>query len=410
MPRRGRGHTLDIYRRITVRRKTYLTWLSLIGGAAIGVAGVVSLGAYYAHRVVTPLQRPAEPLRVIEVNRKRRPHSVRFTKGEDSALLGRYSFIFDQGEGHVRLGAILAEDSSTVTRELLKIDRGVLRVGARGRVTGWWYVDPKELGFKVIDTVIPTELGPFATWVITPENPAPGRFAVHVHGRGAQREETLRGVSPFARAGVTSLVASYRNDPEAPESLDGRFGLGWTESKDVESTIAAAVKLGATSITLVGWSMGATACLLAAEHSDFAHLIDGIVLESPALSWPELLAHQARISHVPQASMRVAVKLITSGARVTGLGEALPIHSLTAKRFSTHLRVPTLVHVSESDTFVPFEPALEFAMNKPDLVTLNRQKIGEHVKLWNVEPARWEETTEDFVRNLRSPQTVDQHR
>lgn len=393
-----------------MHRKTRLTLFSLVGGTALAVAGVVGLGAYYAHRVITPLRRAPEPLRVVEVNRKRHPHSVRLSKGEDAALPGRYSFIFDQGEGHVRLGEILAHDRKTVTRELLKIDRGVLRVAARGRMTGWWYADPEELGYEVENINIETELGPSAAWLITPLSPTPGHFAVHVHGRGARREETLRGVLPLARAGAINIVPSYRNDPEAPQSADRRYGLGWNEWRDVDAAMSEAVKRGATKITLIGWSMGATACLLAAEFSPHRHLVDGVVLESPAVSWPELLAHQAQLSRVPYLSMKVAVSLLASGAQLTGLRNALPIHDLTAERFARNLSVPTLVHLSETDTFVPFEPALKFAVLRPDLVTVNRQKSGEHVKLWNVEQGRWEEITETFIRGLSLPQPVKKPR
>lgn len=389
--------------------KQYLLWgvaLGSVGLLASATATAVSVGATFAKKAVTPASRVRQPVRVLSVTQRAdaggEPDSVQLNRGEDVGLPGdQYSFVFNQGRGHAQLGRILREDARSITRELVKIDEGALLPGTRGRITGWWYHGPEDLGLPWQNECIPTELGPMPAWSIGSERTDSDHWAIHVHGRGARRQECLRGVRPAARAGLHNLVVSYRNDPDAPRSSDGKYSFGIEEARDVVAAVRWARERGARRITLFGYSMGATTSLLAAEHPEVRPHVAGIVLDSPALDWREVLLHHARLSRVPAVATRIGLALLRGGSRLVGVARPIPLGVLTPERFAANLTAHTLVHSSPGDSFVPDAPVARFAAARPDLVTWRRQPAGEHVRLWNVDPLAWEAATQQFLNRVR---------
>ncbi len=154
-------------------------------------------------------------------------------------------------------------------------------------------------------------------------------------------------------------------------------------------------------MTLVGWSMGATACLLAATNGENAGLVNGLVLDSPALDWPGLLRRQARLANAPSFIAEIGVLLLQCGVvRGAVPGQrSTDLSMLTPARLISQLRVPMLIHASPDDTFVPWQGALRAAQLKSRLVRLHPSR-GEHVKLWNVDPKSWEQETSLFIRSI----------
>ncbi len=387
--------------------------LPVIAVAATAAAGAATaVAAHFARQVLTPAKAPEAKVRVWALeSRESSPSGERvWVHGPDVDLPGEYSFIWAGGAGHARLGPVTdaIDDAGTlrVARDVLSVQRGRLEPGLRGRITGWWYTDPGQLGFDAETVRIPVDGGETWAWLVRPApgTERPGRWAVHIHGRGALPEETLRGVAPLARAGITSLVLAYRNDPGAPAGLAGRYGLGLAEHRDVDDAIAWAVAKGADRVTLVGWSMGGTAAVLSANRGPFRELVDGLVLDSPGLDWPVLLERQAELAGLPRPLARLGMELMQRGwVRGAVIGaEGTDLHALTARALAAELRVPTLMHLSAEDTFVPWGGAIEFARQRPDLVSVHEMR-GEHVKLWNTDPEGWERATEAFVRDLRDP-------
>ena len=71
----------------------------------------------------------------------------------------------------------------------------------------------------------------------------------------AQRSGALRTLPTIVGQEISSLVITYRNDPGAPNSLDGLYHLGQTEWKDIEAAADYALANGAKDLLLVGYSM-----------------------------------------------------------------------------------------------------------------------------------------------------------
>ena len=135
-------------------------------------------------------------------------------------------------------------------------------------------------------------------WLLEPRAPN-GRWAVLVHGRAARREECLRALPVLLRLGFTCLVVTYRNDPTAPPAPDGRYNLGLSEWRDVESALEYAAAAGASGAVLGGWSMGGAVVLQTLKQTGMADFVESVFLDAPVVDWGDVLAHHARLHHIP---------------------------------------------------------------------------------------------------------------
>ncbi|MCY7405014.1 MAG: alpha/beta hydrolase [Cryobacterium sp.] len=368
--------------------------------ALVGAAGV--LAAVMAKTIVTPVATRDDDTRVVAVDLTRR--TVTLQRHRDSVLPGDYSFFFSAGTGHARVGEITTRTATTVTRRILSIDYGDLQAARRGRFSGWLYTSPDDLGLEWTEVSICTPVGAAPAWLFPADAAAPvcsaasagtsvaaGQWVIQVHGRGVRREEALRAVSVFRAADYTSLLISYRNDGDAPASADGRYGLGDTEWPDVEAAIEYAVDHGATSIVLMGWSMGGAVVLQALTRSAHHGLIVGVVLESPVIDWADVVAAQAIDRRLPRTIARGALVLMASrwGARFTGQAHPINFGRLDFVARARELQRPILLLHSDDDGFVPATGSRKLADRRPDIVTFVAFTQARHTKLWNYDPTRW---------------------
>jgi len=362
-------------------------------GLAVAVAGL-TLGV--ARYVVTPPRRRSEKVEILACE----GGLVSLASDADTRLPGLYSFWFDEGRGHARLGDVVSDDGRVVVRHVESVDEGDLTTAQRGRITGWYYRDPAEAGFDFDEVEIDTPVGPAPAWLVPASRrsdagdtaPTEDRWMIGVHGRGVQRAETLRSLAAFHATGYTSLLVSYRNDGEAPPSIDGRYGLGDTEWADVDAAVQYAVDRGATSVVLMGWSMGGATVLQTYLRSELSGVVGGIVLESPVVDWRTTLRHQAAAMHLPEPMQRAAMRILQSPRLSPMTGQAAPIDldALDLVAGAASLDVPILVMHSDDDVFVPPTASHALAAARPDIVTLEVFAVARHTKLWNVDPARFD--------------------
>ena len=179
----------------------------LAGGGAVllAAAATFALSVAMARTVVTPPRKRKEDTPVLDVDL--RGKTITLGPTADAVLPGDYSFWFDSGAGLATLGEIVDRTQYSVTRHILRVERGDLRRTRAGRFNGWIYRSPGELGYEFEDVAIDAPVGPAPAWVI-PSATGSDRWAIHVHGRAVARAETLRGVPVFRDAGYTSLVVS----------------------------------------------------------------------------------------------------------------------------------------------------------------------------------------------------------
>ena len=371
--------------------------LSLVGAAAVATAAV---SVIVARKVLVPPSRREEDVAIRSVDLD--ASLIELDATPDSRLPGDYSFWFAQASGHARLGEIVAETPTAVTRRILGVDSGDLVSARRGRLTGWFYLTPADLGVAFEDVAIETPLGDAPAWLIPSADVASRRWAIHVHGRAVRRPETLRAVPIFHDAGFTSLVVSYRNDGEAPRSDDFRYALGDREWLDVDAAMRYAVANGARQIVLVGWSMGGATVLQALTRSSVGDRVTGVVLESPVVDWIAALDFQVRLRRLPVFVRSFVIVLFKSrwGRVFTGLAVPLDIDRLDFVSRAKELDRPVLILHSDDDGFVPSTASRALAIARPDIVTYEAFEVARHTKLWNYDRTRWEIAIREWLATL----------
>ncbi len=377
------------------------TRAGLLGGVAFGtglLAGSLATAMVFARLVLTPDHRRPDDTSVLAVE----DDEVTLRTTADTALPGRYGLWLDGGAGHARVGDVLRRDEERheVVRALHTVDRGALAPGP-ARWNPYYYGDSPQTSMSLPsrDVAVETELGPMPAWLLEPETPN-GRWAVLIHGRGAPREECLRALPTLSRLGYTCLVISYRNDVGAPPAPDGRYNLGLSEWRDVEAAMSYAVEHGARGIVLVGWSMGGAIALQTLSRSMLSDRVEAVVLDSPVVDWGDVLAHHARMHHVPAPLRDLGTGLMgrRSTRRLVGVHDPVDVARTNWVDRADELRHRILIQHSVDDEFVPVGPSRALAAARPDLVTWERWDTARHCTEWNLDPARWERVVEEFLR------------
>lgn len=412
---------------------------AVVGAAAMAGTASLTFGltsavaAYLARQVVVPPRYRSEDLNIISYAPAPVPADgtvllpgageVTLAATVETTVDGVYSLRFDAGAGHARIGAIRSWSPATsqVVRTVEEVYSGDLSTATKGWWSGTVYPDPAHAGYACEDVEIPIEVGLAPAWVIpadgqvTQEGQRPrlieGPWAIMVHGRGAQRMEGLRAVAVAQELGLTSMLISYRNDREAPSSADRRYGLGFTEWKDVQVAISYAKSRGATQIVLFGWSMGGAICMAAADQSFYRDDIVAMVLTGPVVDWFTLFTHHTANRKLPAAIGRRASGLISSrrGRHLTGLAAPVDLASLDWVTRYRELRTPTLILHSKDDEFVPDTAGRQLSRLSP-LVEFVAFRKARHTKEWNVAPQRWENAVRAWLKPLVSGTDGSNHR
>jgi len=263
--------------------------------------------------------------------------------------------------------------------------------GTTGRLD--FYAAPDDLaglsGLGAQDVTFEAPLGALAATYVPGDH---DRWVILVHGRGASRAETYRLLPQIAGLGHPSLAISYRNDVGAPQDPDGWWGLGWTESDDLEAAVDYALANGAEDVVLVGYSMGG-AIVGNYLRTDGDEHVAGVIYDSPLLSWTDTINVEAADRGLPSVLTSLASAAIRVRAGID-LGELDQVEN------ADRLTVPTLLIHGSGDETVPVTSSDEFAQARPDLVTYLRLDGAAHVQGWNSHRSLYEEAVDTFLASL----------
>ena len=379
-----------------------LSSLVLYGWAALWLAAV------FARRVVTKPGVKSFEVEVLAVNETQ--GEITLARTAETVLPGHYSLIRYGAASICNVGEVTAVDGRSVTRVLTETQpapTSLPRVGEFVRFSGWLYLEPDDmplarLGLTAQDVELKSDHWILPAWELRSSESLANddTWVIHVHGRAAARAEVLRGVEALSEFGCSHLVISYRNDPEAlhnGEDLE-RYTLGALESRDVQIAMQYALDRGATRLLLFGWSMGGNAVLQAAAESEESTRICGIILDSPALDWQQILVHQGRLAGVPRHLALLAIGLLNHGLIQTNAGKDLNIHRMNALKLLKRVEAPVLILHSVDDDYVPYEPATSIAQRYPEKVSLVGFNGAAHVKLYNHDPGKYLEAISNWLR------------
>lgn len=373
--------------------------MALNGWSAVGIvagsaAGALVLFAGGMRLLVKQVLR-------LDLSRVRTRMDASDTRGNTAIFRGSK---FTQAAGTYR---VMWESGSAVVGEVLAVQEGqVLRrvtplhgQQLPGKTVVDWsgqrFLSPDEVG-PYSNVSLATELGPAPAWYF-PGASSERTWVIHIHGSRVTRSSPLRGVSALTGSGVHSLVVTYRGDGEGPNHPMGMSSLGLSEWKDIDPAIAYAKEHGAERIVLMGWSMGGTIALLAAERAEHRDAIDSLILVGPVTDWRRTILHGARSAHLPLWLARCVVALMGDArlAPIVGISEAIDFDSLDWTR-SRRLETPCLVIHSEADDVVPFELSQKFAAIAP-AVSLAVLPDALHTMEWNRAPESFKSALRRWV-------------
>jgi pimeloyl-ACP methyl ester carboxylesterase len=317
------------------------------------------------------------------------PGEVVLTRSTDSLRPGIYGLEW-QG-GHAIVEGVVGSDVHTVTRTL-RVVTGNLAVGTKVAFDSAVYQgNPRQaLGMPFANVAVPDELGPMPAWLI------PGRthtWALVVHGINGDREDNLRIVPTLRRAGLATMLITYREDIGAPRSADGFHHMGLTEWRDLEAAARYALAHGAQHLVVIGYSMGGAIVTQFMERSPLARDVTGMVLDAPALSWTKILSFNAKEIGFPSFGAITVEWAI--GLRIDANWEQLDALKHTA---SFHL--PTLLFHGMEDKTVPISLSNQFAKKLPGWVRYYRVPHAGHVESWNVDSSLYDRRLAAFVSGL----------
>lgn len=357
--------------------------------AAGALAGALCLQT--ARSLVTPIVQRPERTRILATD----DGTVTFHADQDTTAPGVYSLYWNNRTGHARIGQVTSSDKKarTVTRRVEKIYSGQLNGDTAGYWSGYVYPDPEAAGLPFEDVLLP---GPAPAWLIP--GSAQGPWVIHVHGLGGRRATGLRTAPLFHRLGYAQLLISFRGDPDAPPTPDGKHHLGLSELADVEAALDYAASHGAGSIIISGWSMGATMALAAAHTSSHRELIAGLVMTAPVLDWHRTLSSHTAVRRLP-AALAAGVLWILGGPlhRLAGLAQPLDLRTLDFSSLAPP--VPVIILHSIGDASTPIRISEDYAARFPDLVSLVRFPACRHTQEWNIGPGLWENAVEGWLKH-----------
>ena len=242
-------------------------------------------------------------------------------------------------------------------------------------------------GLRFRTVAVREPLGPAPAWQVPG---SPGRWAIVVHAMGAPRAEGLPLLPVLHRLGMTTLVISYRNDPDAPRSPDGLTHLGADEWHDLDAAVGYAAAHGALRVTLIGYSMGGAMICDFLRRSPRAALVTAAVLDAPVLEWRRPLAMAASGAGLPRPLLAPAEAIVSRRIGVDLADEDQLAH---ADRF----RVPIALLQGTADTSC-HSPTAGRCGRAPRRGAASRVPRSGSRRLLAFRPARYDATVGRFLR------------
>jgi pimeloyl-ACP methyl ester carboxylesterase len=299
----------------------------------------------------------------------------------------------DRGRFHAALTSQLDTrglPDGQVRRKIGRIFKGDADAISDAWISGWCAEEPSDFGlaFEEVDMGL-SETTSRPAWLIESSGGNPGLWTIHIHGRTAARQETIRSLQASVGAGVNAAAISYRAEGEARTSNRDRIStLGLTESDDVLLAMNwLEHKRQASKFILVGWSLGMVVAAEALRRDTQSNRIVGLVSMSGVVDVTATLRAQS-IAATGSASNADRAKNLMAGrlSLITGLRQTLQVAGLGLAKLDLAIMPPALFLHSTDDHFVPIDPVVSLAARMNEKATVVKFDGGGHVKEWNSNP------------------------
>ena len=321
----------------------------------------------------------------------------RSTRSGDWAMPGTFGLVGEHA--YHRVGEVIELHAAEVVREHLG-GRGILVSGDKARLDSFVFEDDPEVahGLRFETVQVESPLGAMPAWFVPGTEPT---WVVLVHGKGANRRETLRALPSLVELGLPCLAITYRNDEEAPNSDDSRYGYGRHEWEDLEAAVRYALDYGANQVVLMGFSMGGAISLSFLEKSPLASSVIGVILDAPMLDLRETIALGATKAGVPR-------RVLPYTNRIASRRYGVDWEEVDYLKRASALTPPILLFHGDADGTVPVSTSDRLAEALPNLVTYVRIRGAGHVRGWNVDRERYTAAVRTFLTKVLSDERTVQ--
>jgi hypothetical protein len=310
---------------------------------------------------------------------------------------GTLGLAWDHGYG--RLGDVIDVDGSRFIRHYEPVRgvpapcRGSLEECPPVEVDPYVFPrDPNDVGLVFEEVSYRSALGPMGAWLVPAGTPE--KWAVLCHGWTAEKRELIRVLPVFHEVGFNTLVIDYRNDPEAPSDVTGRYRFGLSEWEDLEAAVGLTIERGARKLVVGGCSTGGALVMSFLERSHLADSVSAIFLDAPNLVLADAIRHGTH-------HLRATPLMIEFGMWIADLRWKIDWEATNyVARAGETLRVPTLVFHGTSDQTIPISVSRQLEARAPAMVELVETPAAGHVMSWNADPARYERYLRNFLERV----------
>ncbi len=374
--------------------------------ATLGYAALLGVGAFIGADIT--LRSKTRRVKGVFVAIGRRGNSVWLPALPETLSRGVIGIVpLRPNRGHAVLGP--ARIVGTLVRREILEERGVVPNGALAWASSFVYNGtPAQLGVEYEDTAVSTPLGEMPAWHIPPISDERDAIVIVVHGHGGQRSQALRMLPALRRTGAGSLFVTFRNAYGAPRTETGYHTLGDEEAEDVLSALTWAKKAGYRRAVLYGFSMGGNIALsvLRDRFQPFPIPIRGVMLDCPVLDWRATIRWQGQRYGMPPL---VARHMATFVQYVVTRRSGQDFDAVDQIRAAPNFKVPILLWHGTRDRTIPVQQADALAAARPDLVEYHRVDGAGHIRVWNIDPQKYDTALEAFVRRVLPVPSEGEH-
>ncbi|MBK1870873.1 alpha/beta fold hydrolase [Aestuariivirga sp. YIM B02566] len=254
--------------------------------------------------------------------------------------------------------------------------------------------DPQmAFGYPFEEVKIATELGLAPAWLV-PAGGAGNMAAIYVHGIAGLRENGYRHLSVLHKADIPVLLITYRNDADAPVSLERQYAFGLTEWKDLDAAVSFLRQRGVTRIILVGESMGGAIVGQFLMHSGQAKSIAALILDSPALDSRAIIRNL-----ISQFGFPLPAAIEPVAHSFLALQLTVPLTDANSIAAVAAFPGPLFIAHGTGDRLVPSSISDAVFAARQGPTTFIRSEAG-HLQSWHEDASRYRRALSGFIEQL----------
>lgn len=378
--------------------KSFMPVAALLAAASavVGFDGAVSLLRKRVMRVVGG----GVPVRIVSVGQRGSEPVVSLGPSPLTSHPGPVVLWSTDRSCSVVLGPAIYNVEGFWTRPVLgQLPQAMIREGA-GFLYGHLGQTPADFDLPFHEVVV----GNNPAWVVPPQEGSlavrAGVWVIHAHGLGGGRNQTLRGLPVFAKAGFTSLVPSFGISLDRGDDHDRYGSFGMDEVGVLAQAHRFAVAGGATSVLFVGWSYGALAVVRTLAQNPWED-VRGLVLVSPALDWKQIVKNAMLRASVPPGL--VCLMLSRFNSPIVRHGSDKMAWSRIGEDVAEVLsKWPALMTHGDEDATVPVGQSVALGRVFSTRATTHVFPKAAHGMEWNSSAEVWDSVVSAWLKKLLS--------